>query len=60
MVFPFDLFRPLLVGGGSLLPCSLPRPAVVRQHMQMDPRESGQGEQFQSVYDNFNLVGGIL
>ena len=35
MVSPFDLSRTLLVGGGSLVPCSLPGPFVVKQLMQM-------------------------
>ena len=35
VVSPFDLSRTLLVGGGSLAPCSLPGPFVVKQLMQM-------------------------
>ena len=35
VVSPFDLSRTLLVGGGLLVPCSLPGPFVVKQLMQM-------------------------
>ena len=35
VVSPFDLSRTLLVGGGLLVPCSLPRPPVVKQFMQI-------------------------
>ena len=31
VVSPFDLSRTLLVGGGLLVPCSLPGPPVVKQ-----------------------------
>ena len=34
VVSPFDLSRTLLVGGGLLVPCSLPGPPVVKQFMQ--------------------------
>ena len=30
MVSPFDLSRTLLVGGGLLIPCSLPGPPVIK------------------------------
>ena len=49
MVSPFDLSQTLLVGGGLLVPCSLPGPLVIKQFMQMVTREPGQGGQFQSV-----------
>ena len=32
---PFDLSRTLLVGGGLLVPCSLPGPPVIKQLMQI-------------------------
>ena len=35
VVSPFDLSRTLPVGGGLLVPCSLPGPPVVKQLMQM-------------------------
>ena len=35
VVSPFDLSRTLLVGGGLLVPCSLPGPPVLKQLMQM-------------------------
>ena len=35
VVSPFDLSQALLVGGGSLLPRSLPGPPAVKQLMQM-------------------------
>ena len=46
---PFDLSRTLPVGGGLLVPCSLPGPPVVKQLMQMVTVVSGQGGRFQSV-----------
>ena len=49
VVSPFDLSWTLLVGGGQLVPCSLPGPPVVKQLMQMVTREPGQGGRFQSV-----------
>ena len=42
-------FQPLLVGGGLLVPCSLPGPPVIKQLMQMVTMVPGQGGQFQSV-----------
>ena len=49
VVSPFDLSRTLPVGGGLLVPCSLPGPPVVKQLMQMVIMVPGQGGQFQSV-----------
>ena len=49
VVSPFDLSRTLLVGGGLLVPCSLPGPPVVKRLMQMVTMEPGQGGRFQSV-----------
>ena len=49
MVSPFDLSRTLLVGGGLLVPRSLPGPPVVNQLMQMVTMVPGQGGWFQSV-----------
>ena len=49
MVSPFDLFQTLPLGGGLLVPCSLPGPPVVKQVMQMVTMMPGQGGQFQSV-----------
>ena len=49
MVSPFNLSQTLLVGGGLLVPCSLPGPPVVKQLMQMVTMVPGQGGQFQSV-----------
>ena len=48
VVSPFDLSRTLLVGGGLLVPCSLPGPPVVKL-MQMVTMAPGQGGWFQSV-----------
>ena len=45
----FDLSRTLLVGGGLLVPCSLPGPPVIKQLMQIVTMVPGQGGQFQSV-----------
>ena len=49
VVSPFDLSRTLPVGGGILVPCSLPGPPVVKQRMQMVTMVPGQGGRFQSV-----------
>ena len=49
MVSPFDLSQTLLVGGGLLVPRSLPGPPFVKQLMQMVTTVPGQGEWFQSV-----------
>ena len=46
---PFDLSQTLPVGGGLLVPCSLPGPPVVKQLMQMVTMVPGQGGRFQSV-----------
>ena len=48
MVFPFDLTRTLLAGGGLLDLYSLPGPHVIKQLMRMVIRDPGQGGQFQS------------
>ena len=49
VVSPFDFSRTLLVGGGLLVPCSLPGPPVVKQLMQMVTVMPGQGGRFQSA-----------
>ena len=49
VVLPFDLSRTLLVGGGLLVPCSLPGPPVLKKLMQMVTMVPGQGGRFQSV-----------
>ena len=49
VVSPFDLSQTLLVGGGLLVPSSLPGPPVIKQLMQMVAMVPGQGGQFQSV-----------
>ena len=49
VVSPFDLSRTFLVGGGLLVPCSLPRPPIVEQLMQMVTIVPGQDGWFQSV-----------
>ena len=49
VVSPFDHSRTLLVGGGLLVPCSLPGPPVLKQLMQMVTVVPGQGGWFQSV-----------
>ena len=41
-VSPFDLSQTLSVGGGLLVPYSLPGPPVVKQLMQIVTREPGQ------------------
>ena len=35
VVSPFDLSQTLPVGGGLLVPCSLPAPPVIKQPTQM-------------------------
>ena len=49
VVSPFDLSQTLLVGGGLLVPCSLPGPPVLKQLMQMVTMVPAQGGWFQSV-----------
>ena len=49
VVSPFDLSRTLLVGGGLLVPCSLPGPPVLTQLMEIVTMVPGQGGWFQSV-----------
>ena len=49
VVSPFDLSRTLPVGGGLLVPCSLPGPPVVKQLMHMVTMVLGRGGRFQSV-----------
>ena len=48
-VSPFDFSRTLPVGGGLLVPCSLPGPPVIKQLMQMVTMVPDQGGPFQSV-----------
>ena len=48
-VSPFDLSQTLPVGGGLLVPYSLPGSPVIKQLMQMLTMVPGQGGQFQSV-----------
>ena len=49
VVSPFDLSQTLPVGGGLLVPCSLPGPLVIKQPMEMITMVSDQGGRFQSV-----------
>ena len=49
VVSPSDLSRTLLVGGGLLVPCSLPGPPVVKRLMQMVTMVPGQAGRFQSA-----------
>ena len=49
VVSPFDLSQTLPVGGGLLVPCSLPEPPVIKQVMQMVTMMPGQSRRFQSV-----------
>ena len=49
VVSPFDLSRTLPVGGGLLVPCSLPGPPVVKQLMHMVTMVPGLGGWLQSV-----------
>ena len=48
-VSPFDLSPTLPIGGGLLVPYSLPGSPVIKQLMQMVTMVSGQGGRFQSV-----------
>ena len=49
VVSPFDLSQTLPVGGGLLVPYSLPELPVIKQVMQMVTMVPGQGGRFQSV-----------
>ena len=49
VVSPFDLCQTLLVGGGLLVPCSLPGPPVIKQLTQIVTMVPGQGGRLQSV-----------
>ena len=49
VVSPFDLSRTVLVGGGLLVPCSLPGPPVVKQLMQIVTMVPGKGGRFHPV-----------
>ena len=46
---PLDLSQTLPVGGGLVVPCSLPEAPVVKRLMQMVTVVPGQGGRFQSV-----------
>ena len=46
---PFDLSWTLVVGGGLLVPYSLPGSPVIKQLMPMVTMVPGQGRRFQSV-----------
>ena len=50
VVSPFDLSQILLVGGGLLVLCFLPRLPVIKLFMQMVTIMPGQGGRFQSVF----------
>ena len=50
VISPFDLSQTRLVGGGLLVPCSLPGPPVIlKELMQTVTMVPGQGGRFQSV-----------
>ena len=49
VVSPLDLSQTLPVGGGLVVPCSLPEAPVVKQLVQMVTMVPGQGGQFHSV-----------
>ena len=49
VVSPFDLSRTLPVGGGLLVPCSLPGPPVIKELLQMVTMVPGPGGGFWSV-----------
>ena len=49
VVSPFDLSPTFPVGGGLLVPCSLPGSPLLKQLRQMVTMVPGQGGQFQSV-----------
>ena len=55
VVSPFDLSQTLPVGGGLLVPCSLPGPPVKKQVMQMVTTVPGQGGRFQCASHNTNM-----
>ena len=47
VVSSFDLFRTLPLGGGLLVPCSLPGPPIIKQLTQMVTLVPGQGGWFE-------------
>ena len=49
VVSPFDLSLTLPIGGGPLVPCSLPGTPVLKQLMRMVTQVLGQGGRFQSA-----------
>ena len=49
MVSPLDLSKTLPVGGGLLVPCSLPGSPVIKQLVQMVTLVPGQAGWFRSV-----------
>ena len=49
VVSPFDLSLTLPIGGGLLVPCSLPGTPVLKQLMRMVTQVLGQGGRFQSA-----------
>ena len=49
MTFLFDSSWILLVGGGLIVPCSLPRPPILKQLRQMVTMVLGQGWLFLAV-----------
>ena len=49
---PFDLSQTLPVGGGLLVPCSLPGPLVLKQLMQTVTMVPGQGRRFRCASPN--------
>ena len=55
VVSPFDLSQTLPVGGGLLVPCSLPGPPVVKQLMQMVTMVPVQGGLFQCASPTSNV-----
>ena len=56
VVSHFDLSQTLLVGGGLLVPCSLPGPPVIKQLMQMVTKVPGQGGRFQCASPNNTVL----
>ena len=50
VVSPFDLSRTLLVGGGLLVPYSLPGSPVIKLLMRTVTKGPDEGGQFQSVF----------
>ena len=56
VVYPFDRFQTLPIGGGLLVLCSLAGPPVVKQLIKMVTMVHGQGGRFQCASPNRYII----